>query len=98
MFGLTSRSLESFLRPVMAPIDSKTLLNEVESLCQTQIIRISKQPQPQSGQVPLEDQIAIAQAANAMPVLHAGGRRKPSLSELDQTTPPRRYNRPRERF
>lgn len=79
----------------MALIDSHTLLAEIEALCQTQIVRISRQPMSASPLAGLEGQTPTNLDADAMPVSHAAGKRKPSLTELDQMPPARRYSRSR---
>lgn len=82
-----------------SPIDSKTLLAEIDALCQTQIIRISKQLQlnPNSLKANVGDRTITAPDADATPVSHAVGKRKPSLEDLDQMPPPARLSRPRRR-
>jgi hypothetical protein len=82
----------------MSKIDSKQLLAEIDALCQTQIIRISKQPLPISPKRPPakpEGQIFTDPGADATPVWHADGKRKPSLSELDRMPLAKAYNRSR---
>lgn len=76
----------------MANIDSKTLLSEIEALCQTQITRLQNQLQiaPRSPKVAGEAPISTSPAVNATPVLHAAGKRKPSLEELDSQPRSRR--------
>ena len=61
-------------------ITSKQLLQEVENLCQTQIMRLRADDQADLTST-------RTQTADATPVSHAVGKRKPSLTELDNQAP-----------
>lgn len=61
---------------------NRIILSELESLWQNQLTRIQSTLNGQPAS--MVDQTITNLAAGATPVLHAVGKRKPSLSELDQ--------------
>jgi hypothetical protein len=68
----------------MANYDPKQILAEIEALCQTQILRIQNQLQLNDHQESMEVQTFTSPDADATPVLHAGGKRKPTMEEQEQ--------------